>query len=181
MAGHSKWAQIKRQKATTDAKKSQVFSKLARIITLAARKGEVPNTNSELRVAIEKAKSMNMPADNIERAIKRGAGKLEDGSASWRMENVRFEAYGPSGTAIIVEGITDNKNRAVAEIKHILSKHNAKWAETGSVTWAFEHKENKWLPKHTIEISESDAESLDKLLEELDNHDDINDLYTNAL
>lgn len=177
MSGHSRWAQIKRQKAVTDAKKSQVFSKLARIITLAARKGEDPSMNSELRVATEKAKSLNMPADNIERAIKRGVGKLEGA----QLENVRFEAYGPGGTAIIIEGITDNKNRAVAEIKHILSKHNAKWAETGSVTWAFEHKEGKWLPNHIIEISESDAESLDKLLEELDNHDDINDLYTNAL
>ncbi|MBU2109586.1 YebC/PmpR family DNA-binding transcriptional regulator [Patescibacteria group bacterium] len=177
MSGHSKWAQIKRQKAVTDAKKSQVFSKLAKMISVAARKGEDINMNPELRVAIEKAKSMNMPADNIERAIKRGAGKLE-GS---QLENVRFEAYGPGGTAIIVEGITDNKNRSVAEIKHILSKHNAKWAESRSVTWAFEYKENKWLPKHTIEISESDAESLDKLLEELDDHEDINDLYTNAI
>ncbi|MBU2263639.1 YebC/PmpR family DNA-binding transcriptional regulator, partial [Patescibacteria group bacterium] len=115
MSGHSKWAQIKRQKAVTDAKKSQVFSKLAKMISVAARKGEDINMNPELRVAIEKAKSMNMPADNIERAIKRGAGKLE-GS---QLENVRFEAYGPGGTAIIVEGITDNKNRSVAEIKHI--------------------------------------------------------------
>ena len=177
MSGHSKWAQIKRQKAVTDAKKSQVFSKLAKMISVAARRGEDINMNPELRVAIEKAKSLNMPADNIERAVKRGAGKLE-GS---QLENVRFEAYGPGGTAIIVEGITDNKNRSVAEIKHILSKHNAKWAESRSVTWAFEHKENKWLPKHTIEISESDAESLDKLLEELDDHEDINDLYTNAI
>lgn len=135
--------------------------------------------NPELRVAIEKAKSMNMPADNIERAIKRGAGKLEGSE----LENVRFEVYGPGGVAIIIEGITDSRNRAVAEIKHILSKHNAKWAETGSVIWAFNPPVggNEWKPKHTIELNEKDAEDLDKLLEELDNHEDINELYTNAL
>lgn len=132
--------------------------------------------NPELRMTIEKAKSVNMPANNIERAIKRGAGKLE-GS---QLENVRFEAYGPGGTAIIIEGITDSRNRAVAEIKHILSKHNAKLAESGAVTWAFERKEGKWLAKHTVEISETDAEALDKLLEELDDHDDIQELFTNA-
>lgn len=181
MSGHSKWQQIKRQKGATDAKKSQAFSKMARIITLSARKGENPDTNPELRVAIEKARAINMPADNIERAIKRGAGKLEGA----QLENFRFEAYGPGGTAIIIEGITDSKNRAIAEIKHILSKHNAKWAETGSVIWAFDPpaggKDAKWLPKHTIEISEKDAGDLDKLLEELDDHDDVQEIYTNAL
>ncbi len=177
MSGHSKWSQIKRQKGTIDAKKSQAFSKLARIITLSAKKGENPDMNPELRVAIDKARAINMPADNIERAIKRGAGKLE-GS---QLENFRFEAYGPGGIAIIIEGITDSKNRSVAEIKHILSKHNAKWAEIGSVIWAFEHKDAKWTPKHTIEINESDAEETDKLLEELDDHDDVQEIYTNAI
>lgn len=132
--------------------------------------------NPELRVAIDKARAINMPADNIERAIKRGAGKIEGA----QLENFRFEAYGPGGIAIIIEGITDSKNRSVAEIKHLLSKHNAKWAETGSVIWAFEHKEGKWLPKHTIEINENDAEEIDKLLEELDDHDDVQEIYTNA-
>ncbi len=176
MSGHSKWSQIKHQKGAADAKKSQVFSKIARTIAIAARKGEDPGMNPELRVAINKAKEANMPADNIEKAIKKSAGKL----GGTELESFRFEAYGPGGVAIIIEGITDSKNRAVAEIKHILSNHNAKWAESGSVIWAFERKENKWLPKHTIEISESDAGALDKLLEELDDHDDVQEIYNNA-
>lgn len=176
MAGHSKWSQIKHKKAITDAKKSQIFSKLAKSISVAARKGGDPAMNPDLRTAIDKAKDANMPADNIERAIKRGAGKLE----SAQLENVRYEAYGPGGVAIIMEGITDNKNRTVAEIKHILSKHNAKWAETGSVTWAFGHKEGKWQPKHITAVSDQDAGKLDKLLEDLDDHDDVQELYTNS-
>jgi len=132
--------------------------------------------NPELRVAIEKAKEANMPADNIERAIKKGAGKLEGA----QLENVRYEAYGPGGTAIVIEGITDNKNRTTQEIKHLLSKNGANLAQTGAVIWAFENKEGKYIPKNTIELSEQDAEALDKLLEELDNHDDIQDIYTNA-
>lgn len=177
MSGHSKWSQIKRQKGAADAKKSQIFGKVSRLISLAARKGEDPKTNPDLRVAIEKAKEINMPADNIERAIKRGVGKLE-GVA---LENVRFEAYGPGGSAIIIEAITDNKNRAVAEIKHILSKHGANLAQTGAVTWAFNHIDNKYQPKHPLELNKQDAEALDKLLEELDNHDDVQEIYTNAI
>ena len=117
-----------------------------------------------------------MPLDNIERAIKRGAGKL-DGS---QLENVKFEAYGPGGTAIIIEGITNNKNRTVAEIKHILSKNNLSLGQTGSAIWAFENKDNEWKPKHKVELNESDAKLLDKLLEELDDHDDVQEIYTNA-
>ncbi|MBI4691937.1 MAG: YebC/PmpR family DNA-binding transcriptional regulator [Candidatus Terrybacteria bacterium] len=176
MAGHSKWSQIKRQKGAADAKRSQIFGKISRRISLAARKGENPEINPDLRAVIEKAKEASMPSDNIERAIKKGAGK-EKGT---ELESIRFEAYGPGGTAIIIEGITDNKNRTVAEIKHILLKNNSKLAESGSVLWAFENKDKKWLPKHTIELSEQDAEALDKLLNELDDHDDIQEIYTNS-
>ncbi|MEW5907880.1 MAG: YebC/PmpR family DNA-binding transcriptional regulator [Patescibacteria group bacterium] len=178
MAGHSKWAQIKRQKGAADAKKSQIFSKLARMIAIAVRKGEDPGMNPELRVAIDKAKEANMPADNIERAIKRSTGKLE----GVQLENLKIEAYGPAGIAIIIEAITDNRNRTIAEIKHILSKYGAKWAEPGSVVWSFEPLAGGkgWKPKHTIEISEKDAKALDKLLEELDDHDDVNELFTNS-
>ena len=145
--------------------------------------------NPELRVAVEKAKTANMPADNIERAIKKGAGKLEGA----QLESVRYEAYGPGGTAIIMEGITDNKNRTTQEIKHLLSKNGANLAQAGAVTWAFGQAKDRpsfsdegrsfapaWLPKNTMELSEQDAEALDKLLEELDNHDDIQEIYTNA-
>lgn len=177
MSGHSKWQQIKRQKGVTDAKKSQVFSKLARMISVAARKGENPDMNSELRMAVEKAKSVNMPLENIERAIKRGAGKLEGA----QLENVRYEAHGPAGVAMIIEAITDNRNRSLSEIKRILSLYGAKLSEPGSVLWAFEYKNGKWEPKNTLELGENDVQSLNKLLEALDNHDDVQEIYTNYL
>ncbi|NOY35540.1 MAG: YebC/PmpR family DNA-binding transcriptional regulator [bacterium] len=176
MSGHSKWSTIKHQKAATDAKRSQIFSKMAKMITVAARKGDDPDMNPDLRAAIDKAKGVNMPADNIERAIKKGAGKLEGA----QMENVRYEAYGPGGVAIIIEAITDNNNRTVAEIKHILSKNNGKFAESGSVTWAFENAHGKWEAKHKIEISEEDAGKLDRLLEALDDNDDVQNLFVNS-
>ncbi|MCX6731427.1 MAG: YebC/PmpR family DNA-binding transcriptional regulator [Candidatus Parcubacteria bacterium] len=180
MSGHSKWSQIKHQKGAADAKKSQVFSKLARMISVATRKGENPEMNSELRMIVEKAKSINMPLDNIERAIKRGSGKTE-GS---QLENVRYEAYGPGGSAIIIEAITDSKNRSLAEIKHLLSLYGAKLGTQGSVLWAFENKNppaGGWEPKTTIELSETDAQILDKLLEALDGHEDVQEIYINAL
>lgn len=137
MSGHSKWSQIKHKKALTDAKKGKIFSKLARIITLAAReKGGDPAKNSGLRLAIEKAKSMNMPSENIERAIKRGIGKIE----GIKMEKIVYEAYGPGGIALILEGITDNKNRTIPEVKRILSQNGGKLAEGGSVIWMFDKK-----------------------------------------
>jgi len=175
MSGHSKWSQIKHQKGVTDAKKSQAFSKLARMIGVAARKGENPDMNSELRMAVEKAKSVNMPLENIERAIKRGGGKME-GS---QLESVRYEAYGPAGVAMIIEAITDNRNRSLSEIKRILSLHGAKFSEPGSVLWAFEHKNNNWEPKNTLKLDENNAQSLNKLLEALDEHDDVQEIYTN--
>jgi len=179
MSGHNKWSQIKRQKGVTDAKKSQAFSKMAQNIAFAARKGDKPDSNVELKHAIEKAKELNMPIDNIERAIKKGAGKLEGGA----LEEVKFEAYGPGGVAIIIEGITDSTNRTVAEIKNILNKSGVgKWAETGSVTWAFTKNAppaGGWTAKHTVEINDSDRESLNKLLEALDDQNDVQELYTN--
>ncbi len=154
-----------------------MFSKLARVISVAARKGEKPESNAELRAAVEKAKTINMPNENIERAIKRGGGKIEGA----QLENVRYEAYGPGGSAIIIEIITDNKNRTLAEIKHLLSIHGAKLGGQGSVLWAFEWKNGKWEAKTTLELSEADAQALDKLMEALDDHDDVQEVYTNAL
>lgn len=179
MSGHSKWSQIKHQKGVTDAKKSQTFSKLARMISVAARKGENPDMNSELRMAVEKAKSVNMPFENIERAIKRGGSKIEG-----QLENTRYEAYGPGGVAMIIEAITDNKNRSLSEIKHILSLYGAKLSEPGSVLWAFEYKNppaGGWEPKNILELGENDVQSLNKLLEALDEHDDVQEIHTNYL
>ena len=137
MSGHSKWAQIKHKKAATDAKKSVNFSKLTALITVAAReKGGDANTNPKLRMAIEKAKSFNMPADNIERAIKKGTGELE----GIVIEELFIEAYGPNGKPILITAVTDSKNRTISEIKHILSKYEGKMAGSGSVQWMFEEK-----------------------------------------
>ena len=154
-----------------------MFSKLARVISVAARKGEKPESNAELRAAIEKAKAINMPDDNIELAIKK-RGKKEEGA---QLESARYEAYGPGGSAIIIEVITDNKNRTLTEIKHLLSLHDTKLGGQGSVLWAFENKNGKWEPKTNLELSENDAQALDKLLEALDDHDDVQEVFTNAI
>ena len=137
MSGHSHWHSIKYQKGAADAKRSRAFSKLARQISVAAREGGGnPDTNSKLRLAIEQARAINMPKNNIERAIKRGTGEL----AGEKLEEVIFEAYGPGGIAIIIKGITDNKNRTLGEIKQTLAQNGGKLADEGSVRWLFERK-----------------------------------------
>lgn len=137
MSGHSHFSTIKHKKAITDKKRGQIFSKLSRMISVAAKEGSGdPETNSRLRLAIEKAKEFNMPKNNIERAIKRVTGEL----VGEKLEEVTFEAYGPSKIAIIIEGITDNKNRTLSEIKQILNQNNGKLADSGSVKWMFERK-----------------------------------------
>ncbi|MFC1595057.1 YebC/PmpR family DNA-binding transcriptional regulator [Patescibacteria group bacterium] len=179
MSGHSKWSQIKHKKAAADAKKGQAFSKISRLITLAVReKGSDPETNSQLRDAIEKAKRENMPSDSVDRAIKKGSGEGTE-----KLEEFLYEAYGPGGVAILIEGITDSKNRTTSEIKHILLEKNAKWAETGSVSWAFDRIDNEWIAKEysRVSISEEDKKSLETILGALDEHDDVQEIYTNAV
>ena len=138
MAGHSKWAQIKRKKGAADAKRGQLFTKLARAITVAARDGGGdPEGNAALANAIEKAKSLRMPKENIERAIAKGTGAGGDAAA---IEAVTYEGYGPGGVAILVECLTDNRNRTAAEIRHMFSRADASLGEPGSVAWMFEKK-----------------------------------------
>ena len=138
MSGHSKWASIKRKKGATDAKRGQLFSKLARAIIVAAREGGPdPAANLALQNAIEKAKDASMPKDNIERAIARGAGSSADGAA---YETVTYEGYGPAGIAVYVEAVTDNRNRTAAEVRHIFSKSEGSLGESGSVAWLFERR-----------------------------------------
>ena len=138
MSGHSHAKTIKHDKEISDQKRGKLFSKLARMISVAAKeKGGSPETNSALRMAIEKAREINMPQENIERAIRRGTGEIEGGA---QLEEVIFEAYGPSGIAIIIEGITDNKNRALGEIKQILSQNGGKLVGEGAVKWMFGRK-----------------------------------------
>lgn len=136
MSGHSHWSSIKHKKQLEDQKRGKIFSKLSRMISVAAKKGVNPEINPELRQALEEAKAFNLPKENIERAIKRGTGEIEGGE----LEEVRYESFGPGGIAIIIEGITDNKNRTLSEIKKILQKHEGKLAESGSVKWLFERK-----------------------------------------
>jgi len=137
MSGHSKWHSIKYQKAAADAKKGAIFTRMARNITMAVKEaGSDPETNFELRIAIDQAKSVNVPKDNIERAIKRGSGDTGEET----LKELVYEGYGPSGVAIILKVVTDNTNRAVSEIRHILTKNGGSLAESGSVVWNFELK-----------------------------------------
>lgn len=176
MSGHSKWSQIKHKKAVTDIRRGKLFSKIAKMISVAARVGGGDaDSNPKLRLAVDKARAVNMPKDNIERAIKRGRGV---GVA--RLEEVKYEAYGPAGVALIIEGITDNKNRTLSEIKHILTSHGGKLASIGSVEWAFERKGADWVPKYPVKLDDSKLrKQLEDLFEALDENDDVQEIYSN--
>jgi len=237
MSGHSKWANIKHKKGAADARRGKIFTKLIKEITVAARMGSGDiNANPRLRAAVMTAKTENMPKDNIERAIKKGTGELEGVT----YEESTYEGYGPGGAAILIDSLSDNKNRAVAEIRHILNKNGGNMAESGSVAWVFEQKgyivldkgvigeeklmelaleagaedvrddEDKWevvskptdfetvkealvaagltpelaevtrLPKNTTPVAGEDAERLVRLLDALEDCDDVQKVYTNA-
>lgn len=155
MSGHSKWSSIKHKKAKEDNKRGKVFTKLIKELTMAAREGGGdPDSNSRLRNAIQSAKSANMPSDNIDRAIKKGTGELPGVS----YEEITYEGYGPHGVAIIVEIVTDNKNRATAEIRHVFDKYHGNLGALGSVNWMFDSK-------GIITLPESEGKDEDKLME----------------
>ena len=238
MAGHSKWANIRHRKGAQDSKRAKIFTKIIKEITVAARlHGGDQESNPRLRKAVTNARSNNIPQDNIARAIKKGTGELEGVS----YEEMLYEGYGPSGIAILIEVITDNKNRTVSELRHILNKNNGNLAEPGSVAWMFDRKgeilisdfsgdeeklfddiinsgaddiekiENGYLvttdqsellnakdalekkghniksadvimvPKSTQEVNEEDQEKIIDLMETIDNHDDVNQVYSNFL
>lgn len=237
MSGHSKWSTIKRKKGAADAKRGKMFTKLIKEITIAAREGGGdPAANPRLRLAVDNAKAANMPADNIDRAIKKATGELEGVS----YVELMYEGYGPAGVAILVEAATDNKNRTVAEVRHLFSKYGGSLGETGSVAWMFERKgiitlpddskseeevfeavfeagaddlssvedffevqtslenfepvrkelvgkdypiENaslQWIAKNLIEVKGEDAEKVMKLIEALEDSDDVQNVYSNA-
>lgn len=232
MAGHSKWAQIKRSKGVNDAKRSQLFGKLSRAITIAARSGTVPETNFQLRLAIDRARNANMPKDNIDRAIERSLGA--DAST---IQDILLEAYGPHGSAFLIKASTDNKNRTVGEVRSALNKYSGKLGEGGSVQFLFDlrgvlvfdrvddnlelsaidagakdvqtHDDQtyvitapdlldaarkamekdgynakelslEYIAKNTIQLSESDVDSVMKLLEVLEDLDDVETVYVNV-
>lgn len=181
MSGHSHAKTVKRIKEASDKKRGQIFSKMARAISVAVKEGGPnPEANSKLRAAIETAKSVDMPKDNIERAILRGSGKLE----GEKLEEVLFEAYGPGGVAIIIEGITDNKNRALGEVKQVLSQNRGKLVGEGGVRWMFERKVKEpgsleWQPKQEIEVDAKTRAACEKLFEALDELDSVQEIYSN--
>ena len=199
MSGHSHWSGIKHKKEITDKKRGNVFSKILKAITAAARTEPNPDFSPRLRTTIQKAKEANVPLDNIERAIKKAS---EPGAA---IEELLMESYGPGGSALLIEALTDSKNRTIAEVKKILSVHGAKWAEPGSVLWAFTQSADSrglnadlrgqnhsvpleesadsggnWTAKFPQELSREDAEKLSGLMEALEEHDDVQEVYTSA-
>lgn len=177
MSGHNKWSQIKHKKEITDAKKSKIYSKLVRYIAVEAKLSGGKDSPG-LRSAIEKAKKVNMPYENIERAIKKAS---EPGTS---MESITYEAYGPGGVGIIIETLTDSKNRTAQDVKHILSENGTAFAGIGSVVWAFKKEITPeglvWTPTTTVLVSAEDMPLLEKLVEDLENNDDVQDVYTNA-
>jgi YebC/PmpR family DNA-binding regulatory protein len=174
MSGHNKWTQIKRQKEKTDAKKSQLFSRLGKLIAIEAKKS--PKADSPgLLSAIEKARAANMPNDNIERAISKARG-----AGSESLESIIYEAYGPGGTAILIEALTSNRNKAAQEIKHILSKHSISLAAPGSASWAFKKGADGYNAETTIELSDDDIVLLEKLVDELEANEEVQNVFTNA-
>mgnify|MGYP001561341315 CR=1 FL=1 len=176
MSGHSKWSTIKHKKALTDAKRSKVFSKITSLITIAARKGGNPADNPNLRTMIENAREVNVPKENIERAIKRGTGEI----AGAALEEVIYGAFGAGGSVLLITAITDNKNRTLGEIKKILSEHNAKFAELNSVQWMFRREGADWIPNNPIKIEDENIKrELESLYEALDEQQDINEIYDN--
>ena len=237
MSGHSKWATIKRKKAVLDSKRGKIFTKLIKEITIAAREGGGDvNGNPRLRLAVDNAKAQNMPQDNIERAIKKATGELEGVT----FHELTYEGYGPAGVAVLVEVATDNKNRTVAEVRHLFSKNGGSMGENGSVAWMFDRKgiislpaENRseddvmeivleagaddltteedyfevqttvesfetvrrtlvdknftienaslqWIAKNMIEVKGEDAEKVMKMIEGLEDLDDVQNVYSNA-
>ena len=236
MSGHSKWATIKRKKAVTDGKRGRLFTQIAKEITIAARMGGGdPKGNPRLRLAVDKAKASNMPSDNIKRAIQKGTGELP-GVA---YEDVTYEGYGPGGVALIIESVTDNRNRTVSDIRHLLERHNGKLGASNSVAWMFHRKgcislarskydedalmeivleagaddmktedetyeittspesfpavkeameakgmspdsaEIQFIPENTVKVENRDAEQVLKLMEVLEEHDDVQHVYAN--
>lgn len=176
MSGHSKWSQIKHKKASTDAKKGQLFSKLVKEITVAVKSGGTSQEgNLRLRSAIERGKSLGLPKDNIERAIERATGGGKDAD----LKEFLYEVLGPGGVFIIVTGITDNTNRTLNELKQILGEFGAKLVSPGSLLWNFERAGPGFAPKTYTEIDLVAKESLGKLLNTLLQHEDVQEVYTN--
>lgn len=173
MSGHSKWANIKRKKEVTDAKKGKIFSKLSRLITVAAKNGGDVDANPSLRLAVEKAKEARMPKENIEKAIAKGSG--QGGGTSF--EEVILEGFGPNGEAFYIQALTDNRNRTVGEVRNIFNKAGGSLGGAGSTAYIFVDPEN---PVFTVDVTDDAlAMRLENLYDELDDNDDVQEIFVN--
>lgn len=176
MSGHNKWSQIKRQKSVTDAARSRTFSRYARLLTLESKKANGVLSAPGLSMAITRAKAVNMPKENIERAIAKGASKDSE-----NLEQVVYEAYGPGGVAILIDAFTDNKNRTTQEIKHLLVLHRVELSAPGAASWAFTKTGGVSIPNEPlIDATEEDENKIGAILEALDEHADVQQVFTNA-
>jgi YebC/PmpR family DNA-binding regulatory protein len=172
MSGHSHWSQIKHKKGAVDEKRAKVFSKLLVAVSVAARDNPNPDFNPRLRTAVETARAANVPNENIERALKRSLEMKP-------LEEIIVEAYGPEKAGMLIQGITDNRNRTIAEIRKILGEHEAKMADPGSVLWAFEKHENAWQAKFTQPVSPEGVKRLKQLIAALEDQNEVQRVTTN--
>ncbi|MFM2330670.1 MAG: hypothetical protein RLZZ26_177 [Candidatus Parcubacteria bacterium] len=176
MSGHNKWSQIQRQKSVTDAAKSRVFSRYARLITLESKKAGGTLTAPGLSMAISRAKAANMPKENIERAVAKGLSK-----DSGDLEQIVYDAYGPGGVAMLIGAVTDNKNRTTQDLKHKLSLLGVEIATPGAAVWAFTKQGTTYVPNEPlIEVADDEEVKLQAALEMLDDYDDVQQVFTNA-
>ena len=175
MSGHSKWSTIKRKKGAEDAKRGKIFTRLARDIMLAARDGGGdPTTNPALRVSIEKARAANMPKDNIERAIKKGTGELAGGD----VEEITYEAFGPHGIPLLIQCLTDNRNRTLADVRKVFNRQGGNMAEAGAVSWMFDMKGYILIENEGQDPDEIFMTAVDAGAEDVEFSDDVFEIYT---
>jgi len=173
MSGHSKWAQIKHKKGVADVKRGVLFSKILKAISIAAKPESNPDFNPRLRSAVEKAKENNVPAENIQRAISKASEEKD-------LQEIVIEAYGPEGVGLIIEGVTDNSNRTISEIRHLLDENGAKMANQGSVQWSFEKSGGEWKVKFPQSLSPQGKQKLDSLVKIIEERDDVQRVITNT-
>lgn len=174
MSGHNKWSKIKRKKGALDSQRSKVFSKHARLISSEVKRAGGDTTAAIVLAAVLRAKADSMPNDNIERALAKGK---TDGVV---VDEVVFEAFGPGGTALIIVAHTDNNNRTSQEIKHLFSKEGYALGTPGSASWAFTKQDGKFVPMSPMNLSDQDGEKLAELVDALEEHDDVQDVFTSA-
>lgn len=174
MSGHNKWSQIKHKKAKTDGAKSKLYSKYSKLISAEAQKVKGDRNSPSLRALIERAKAEDVTNEVIDRAIKKAS---EPGGT---LESITYEAYGPGGCALIIEALTSSKNKAAQEVKHILSENGSSLAAPGSASWAFTREGAGWKPNTTVDLSDDDLDALGKLVDALEENEEVQEVYTNV-